>query len=620
MAKTQFKPPARAHARFGRSESLSLGLIVAACLALLVALNPYGGLAQPTDFPLVCFGVAGLCAALLLPGADSFAVLARWRVAWAICALALWAVTCALVSGRLPGATFGANGSALGWPVIALGAVVVLGSAFHARRLRKLLVWAGVAVVTVEFGMTMFEAYRGSVPGGTLSNSSNTGLVLCLLTPLVFWSGLRAEGLWPRVWRLAVAAAGVATLLVGDARTSTVALAVALLVWGVGELARRYGRRVRVALVTALGAASIVGMGFIALRWSVLSQGALGVFYRQRTGLWQPALWAIERRPVFGWGPDGYQFAVGRVGVRGAYVAWQVWPPGVDPHNLVLWFGVSTGVVGIALAAWIAFEAVRSWRLQSQTTAEIPVGPIAAGVALYAVSALTTPAALQTLPIALIILGASLRPVATPAPQVSRGVARAVRWSAVVLAVLVGAYGLTRLTVANRLSPPGPVAAQRAADLWRVDPFLYYNASLRWGYAAQDSPDVVGKQLDLIAIRRAVSLDPANWLYQLELARTLVSYGLPGPDIEAAFKRALELGPASPEARAAYAQYLVAIGQLGGAKTLLDQTTGLAPSTEAARVFALYYRAIGNEAQAKRYDQIQRTVASALVGPNGGYR
>ena len=620
MAKTQVKAHKQARAHLGRFELLPLGLVVAACLSLLVALNPYGGLAQPTDFPLVCFGAAGVCAALLLPGADAFSVLARWRVAWAVAALASWGVLCALASGRLPGATFGANTSALGWPVVALGSVVVLGSAFFARRLRGLLIWAGIAVLLVEFGMTLFETFAGSVPGGTLSNSSNTGEVLCLLTPLVFWSGLQAKTLWSRVWRLGVAAAGATTLLVGGARTSTTALVAALLVWGVLALARRYGRRVGLAVAAMFGAVTIAVIAFIVVRWSALSQGPLGVFYRQRTGLWQPAVWAIERRPVLGWGPDGYQSAVGRLGDRGAYVAWQSWPPGVDPHNLVLWFGVSMGVVGIALAGWVAFEAARSWRLQSLATAEIPAGPLAVGVALYAASALTTPAALQTLPLALLVLGASLRPEATPTPRGSRGLARAVRLSAVVLAVLVGAYGLTRLTIANRLNAATPVAAQRAADLWRVDPFLYYDASIRWGYAAQESPAVVEKQLDLVAIRKAVSLEPANWLYQLELARTLVSYGLPGPDIEAAFKRALELGPASPEARAGYAQYLVATGQLGNAKALLDQTTHLAPSAEAARVFALYYRAIGDEADAKRYDGIQQAIARSQIGPNGGYR
>jgi hypothetical protein len=585
-------------------------------LSLLVAVNPYGGLAQPTDLPLVCLAVAGVCAALLLPGADAFRVLARWRVAWAFGALATWALISSLFSGRLAGATFGTNGSALGWPVIAVAVVIVLGSSFGARRLRELLVWAGVAVLVVQFGMTMFEALTRTVPAGTLSNSSNAGEVIVVLAPLVFWSGLRAKNRWSRVWRLAVSATALWTLVVGSARVSTVALAFALLVWCAIAVGRRYGRRSGIIAGSALVGAVLVAASLVALKWASLSQGAIGEFARTRWGLWEPALRAFAARPILGFGPDGYQVSLARFGDRGPFVAWEYWPPSIDPHNMLLWFAVSLGAVGVGLAGWIAFEVGRSWFKQSRVDAAIPVGPIATGVVLYAVSALASPAALQTLPIALVVLGASLRPEATSEREMARGYALAIRWTAVVLAVLVGVYGVTRLSVSNRISPVQPSAAQRAADLVRVDPFLYYSASLVWGYAAQQSPEVVGAERDLVAIRRAVALEPSNPFYQLELARTLVSYGAPQADIESAYLRAIQLAPASPEALASYADYLISLGRLQGAKSLLDRAERLAKSTSAARVFAVYYRAIGNEPEAKRYDALLHAISGALAAPN----
>jgi predicted Zn-dependent protease len=207
-------------------------------------------------------------------------------------------------------------------------------------------------------------------------------------------------------------------------------------------------------------------------------------------------------------------------------------------------------------------------------------------------------------------------PRTSPSQQARIG-AIALRSVAVALALLVGAYGLTRLSIADRLSAPEPTAAQRAADLWRVDAFLYYNASIRWGYAAQQTPEVHQKQLDLVAIRRAVSLEPANGLYQLESARTLVSYGMPQAEVEAAYRKAIELAPASPAALSSYAEYLISLGRKQEAKLLLDEAMRLARSTEAARVYAEYYRATGDEADALRYDALQREIAGALAQPGG---
>lgn len=593
---------------------LLVTMLAAAGVSLLVAVNPFGGLSQPTDLPLVCLGVTGVCAALLLPRAGSFEVLARWRVAWALGALAAWAIVSSLVSGRAFAATFGTNGTALGWPVVVLGAILVLAAAFHERRVRELLLWVAAAVLLVEFATTIVEMLTNAFPFGTLSNSSNTGEVVALLAPLVFWWGVRSKALWSRVWRIAVSATALWTTVVGTARVSSVVLVLALLGWGALWVGRRYGRPAGVASASALGVVLVGGVGFIALKWSSLSGGAIGEFWRSRWGLWEPALRAVAARPVFGFGPDGYQFAVTQVGTRGAYTAWAYWPPSVDPHNLLLWFATSMGLVGVGLFLWASLEVGRSWLEQSRVEAPIPVGPLAVGVVLYAASAFASPAALQTLPLAFIVLGASLRPEATSAQSPSRAFEIGLRSVAVVLALLVGAYGLTRLSIANRLQVPRPAASQGAADLWRVDPYLYYNASIRWGYMASRSPQVQQDQLDLIAIRRAASLEPSNGFYGLELARTMASYGMPQADVEAQYKTAMRLAPASAEARASYAEYLISLSRLGEAKQLLDEAARLAPALETDRVFAVYYRALGDAASAQRYDAMRAELANTLTG------
>ena len=606
----------------GRSPGLAIGIALAAVIATLVAVNPFGGLTQATDLPRVCLSIAGIMAALLLPqGREAARALLRWRVAWTTAALLGWALLSALFSGRIPGAFFGTDGSGVGWPVMVVGAVVVLGVAARSSDVRAILPWAAVVLLGIQVVATGIELFAGTIPGGTLSNSSFSGEVVVLAVPLVLWTALHAKRPVDAAWRYGLCLAGVGVLIAAGARMSTVALMGALLVWAGTLVWARWGTHAGWIAFGGLAAVTVAGLSYVVAQWSAgLSRGALGDFWRSRAGLWDPAVRAIAARPLIGWGPDGYQYAVGKLAHRGVFDAWAYWPVSQDPHNIILWFGVSTGVVGILVATWFAAEVGRDWLDQARAPDGDGSRAIMTGVALYAVSAMATPAALQTLPVALVFLGASLR-VESP-----RGRERGTGWVVVVtavalaVAVVLGAYGVIRLTVADRLTAPAPAAAQRAADAVRFDPFLYYDASVQWGYAAQRSTRIQQQRLDLIAIERAVSLEPTNGLYQLELARTLVSYGASQADVRSVYQRALELAPGSPDARSSYAEYLLALGRTREAKTYLDAADRFARSTETARVYAEYYRAIGDEADALRYDRLRNEIAGVLAQPGGAQR
>jgi tetratricopeptide (TPR) repeat protein len=231
-------------------------------------------------------------------------------------------------------------------------------------------------------------------------------------------------------------------------------------------------------------------------------------------------------------------------------------------------------------------------------------------------SALAAPAALQTVPLALLVLGASLSPGAAPAgarsDQKTAAGSWALRIAAVVLAALVGAYGATLLSVSRTIGQPPPKTVEAAADTWRFDPLLNYWASLTWGYAGQQDPSLLNSKPDLVAIQRAVALEPTNPIYQTELARTLGFYGMPSDQVLAAFAKAVQLAPNDPEARAAYAEYLIFLKDLPAARKQLDAGETLARSSEVYRVEGLYYRALGDPGKAAQFENMAGEIRASL--------
>jgi hypothetical protein len=413
------------------------------------------------------------------------------------------------------------------------------------------------------------------------------------------------------------------SMLAGDAR---VALAVgvvstaAFVVHAAGSSRRWTGAKmagvwaVSVAGLVALAAAVLVATG---------RAGAVSAFLADRMRLWWPALRAIAHRPLVGFGPDGYDagiysFVTAR-GINPAAGFGQVSP---DPHNLLLWVTVSTGLVGLALFGWWLYEIVRNWVHQVRTGGGAGVFAPVVGTLAYGALAMTTPAAMQSMPVFVLVLASSLRPEANriaaenPARrpgkrahavlEVSRawGLAgSAARWLSLALAVLLLLVAGTRLSIArvDRQNLGDPRWTQTLADAWHFDAFLYYRASIDWGFAVGREPSLRQTRPDLAAIRRAVALEPRNPIYQTELARTLGFYGEPPSTVEPAFREAMRLFPGSPDAHAGYAEYLMSLGRMQDAGRVLEAGLAESQSVELLDLAVAYYQKEGDVAKADRY-------------------
>jgi hypothetical protein len=243
-----------------------------------------------------------------------------------------------------------------------------------------------------------------------------------------------------------------------------------------------------------------------------------------------------------------------------------------DPHNALLWVVVSMGFVGLALLLWALVETALTWRgavRRGVPGAAAGVWSVGGAFAVF----LTAPASIAVLPLFAFALGATL-PSGGDSTE-SRGRSY-VNWAMLatlgLAGVLLAANALTRLPIeaADAQRSPGLARqAQSSATTWMLDPYLYYLASLHWGWAAQSDPALPPLKLDLAAIERAAKLDRRDPFVALEHARTLRYYQAEPALVDAAFVETLRRWPAYPTARLEYAEYLLAGGRNADARAQL---------------------------------------------------
>jgi len=191
----------------------------------------------------------------------------------------------------------------------------------------------------------------------------------------------------------------------------------------------------------------------------------------------------------------------------------------------------------------------------------------------------TAPATLSLLPLFGFVVGASIagrprEPLAGP-----KRITGFVLLGALALgSLLLTANALSRFPIDNpnanvsaRLAPQ----AQEAADTWRVDPYLYYLASLHWGWAAQTDPNVAGARPDLLAIQRGTQIDTRDPLIALEGARTLRFYRETPASVVEGFEEAIARWPLHPVARVELARYLMEQGETAKATQVAQPLVGL---------------------------------------------
>jgi O-antigen ligase len=481
----------------------ALSPFVPAAVALLL---PDFGLLQTS----LGFFAAVLSASLLLVG------FARRRgggwapggsVAWRQLALgaalvgAVVVTSACLAVNPVQALTYGAEGEANGAPMwLASLIVTVLAARTLLRPASRR--WAGwaVALASVCAAVALAEAARGLPVTGGFGNADYLGMVLLLLVPIALAGARESARSWMRA-ASAIAAIVMSTAVVlGGSLAATVALlcewtALALLVpelFGPRDVVRGVGAAV--AAVGGLAGASAVAVcGFYpqSMPARFATTVVMGPTTQTRLAMWRIAWDAWRARPVFGWGPDGLQFASQRFMTLDIVRMESSGYSGVsgllrDPHSMPLLVLASLGVVGAAAAVVLVVAWARA----------ACVGPRSAWRDACVVASLAFAACLLVMPwndrfsaLPGLVAGLAIAPApprndtAADASEASsltrrtRALVRAGAWGIALLALVLGSTYVAADVLATRaLSSSTPnVAMLRLANyLAPARPYLRY--------------------------------------------------------------------------------------------------------------------------------------------------
>jgi tetratricopeptide (TPR) repeat protein len=352
---------------------------------------------------------------------------------------------------------------------------------------------AAVAVLQMTTDLSSFQLWR--VDGRSSGFWGNP----------VYLSGFLVGAVWlvvprlrarPAVWGAFVALLAAALQVAGGR------FAAALLVVAVAGAWRAAGGRTAALLAVCLGAGLLLGTGLarqhggVSVTSRATGEAATGV--RPRLESWISARHAIAARPLLGFGPGRYRAATGRF--RTLRLAREEGPDRLyaDAHNLVVEYGATTGLPGLALfLAWIGL-AVRwtGWR-----------APLAGFALLVLAMHLVEPQNVGLTPLAFLALGAAAPLVAAPASMVPISLRALAVGAALALAgvILLGTYRLEQARLDFRLAdarqardllPPWPEVRDQTARIYtfeaksrRAPALLAPARRWRWAAVVADSDD-----------------------------------------------------------------------------------------------------------------------------------
>lgn len=523
---------------------------------------------------------AALCLVLLGPG---LVVLARLAVAGsrpAILAAAFlgWAGLSTVVSDKPTLSLVGAAN--LGTGLLFAGTLTgawALGAFAGERRRRQLLV-AIIAAAVVNAAVAWLQA-RGLAPEGmTDPRLGVAGRAGGLTGNPVHLGALAAGALWllgRRVgherrswwWLLAVAAvAGAAQLSGGRAAVALAGVAVLACLPAAGlrrGVALVGAALVGVALAPAGAEGAVVGSARVA---RPVAQTAIA-HTDTRFAVWRISGSAVLERPLVGWGPGRFEAATARrYDARSAREGTTF----KDAHNWLVEYGVTTGLVGLALLlAWLGMA---GWAAG---------GPLVGFAAIVGASSLVQPLSLAVTPVALLALGAAgagrghgAGAGCSGALGWRWGVAAAAALGAGVVAAAVLLVGQVGLKQGQARDSPRQV--QRASALlppWPEVVGVAAGVEASYGLAGDERH----RRATLELARRATRRDPADPAPWAELGLIELAWGSEGP-AGGAFRRSLELNPWGVDA-------------LRGSVTLATRTGDHATFAESCRRLRILHRA-----------------------------
>jgi len=565
-------------------------LIAALACAILAAAPAYPGLgiSNSHDMTMVFLGLAGIALAIasLLsrrlsnpPSVSTLAILG---------ALLTLHVSSGLASQYRPLALYGTPVMRFGLitvlPLLALGLLALPFRREFGMLLRQATPWV--------FGAWMLAAAYQAVdkrwmPWGLSSNNALTAQVLLLLLPAFLTiAGSR------RVLRalVSLAVAGYMWWV-----SSSIGVGLALL-WAVADAL--LGKHPALDLSKVLRWApfahlllTLAAVTATLLHW--FPESLMG----GRTRMWLLAIQVISSRPLVGVGPDAFRWASAPLlSDSTAQVLYDSPSLSVSAHSLWLDVAAVYGIVGLIIIFVSALAIARAW----PGRVDAPALPFVAGLLLYSVTLLVQPVGLQTLPLLLLVLSASLaRGKDERAVQLGDEEQRHGRplfaLATIPLSLVVCAFGLTCVSVGRPEFHPASLATtESAARFWRYEPELWAQAGYRYGMSIGTSPNpmaaIGGMQASL---ERAIALVPLGYQYRIDLARASDQLGLDSSLVRKRYDEALATFPLSAEINYDRGLFLAAQGDVSGARESYALLLRLYPDWSGTSVYQRRCESLG---------------------------
>lgn len=430
---------------------------------------------------------------------------------------------------------FGAYGWSTGWiAMVGFVSAWALGTALLPRwvgRIETTILVVAVANAVVAIVQTAFQPSIPSLEMVTDRAAGLTGNPVYLGGLLAAAAGIAVARSRPWV------AAGFASVF-GFAAMTTASRAAVMTLVLIAAYALWRHRWLRGAAIATVMAAAMVGGAFFTSATTLEQRSSDAA----RVDIWILSLDALEDEPVLGFGPGLFRDAItprrslDHVAAQSTEAEW------VDAHNVVVEYGVTTGLIGVALlAVWLALAGLRAR------------GPLAVFALVIFGAHLLQPQSLVLTTLGLLALGAAMPRTGVSPPTVASwiGIVPAVF---VAIALVTGAFYLDRgrvdfdiyssETAARILSmyPDPAVAASRAHALHAID--------------TRDPADAA----EAVRWREiAIDRDSTNAFLWQGLGEIHLSQGRPGEAMDA-FDEALRHDPWLRSAHVGIARAAVAMG------------------------------------------------------------
>jgi O-antigen ligase/Flp pilus assembly protein TadD len=605
--------------------------------------NPFG----PTKaLAIALAAVLTLVGLAFKPGALSAAVdsIRRSPLAWAIGALCGLSVLSAFTAIDVRQAFLGGYPdyrglvSIVAYAIVGVGALDLWRTRDGARWLSRCFVAGALMVGGIgslqRAGLFPAEAGgdfgKGWRVASTLGNSSNLGVYLVVLLPLVAWAALSDRD---RGWRVAAwtgFALGALSLVWTLSRGAWLGAIIAVAAAGAYLVASRHLVRRRVAWLSALVLLMLLVGALLTPTFSSRVSGLLDP--ASSTAHWRLSTWRSSAsmalaRPFLGFGPNQFRFAYPRFEEAGQIDGRLGYPIVESAHNLLADTATSFGLSGLfallaigVLAAMVLWREARSDSADRGLSAALGLGLLGGTVALqFHYVTLDTGPLLAVVLAGLVGIDVARRRTAEASEPSAEGRwTAAARWGALALAVLylamagaaAGLMGADRAAArAMRIARPGAPWAAVSAELSRAEALAPWEAQIVRvrGTAATA---VVARGFDLGAARdgirafdAAVAMTPADAVLAAERGNLLLAAGIAAKDkgllkrSVVAFGEAERMDPNTGIAGAGKGSALLALGRVDEATVALERAVELSPRYATGwKNLELAYRAAGRTA------------------------